>query len=371
MKILLFLIPSLTNNGVAKNILAYLESMDQTGIEFDVITANDIDEEIGRRYREVAGEVYAMNLRYKNPIQHVNRLRKLVKKNRYDIVHVHGSSSLLFLELLAAKLGGCHVRIAHSRNTMSLTPKTDRLFRSLFYRLCTARFACGREAGEFLFSGRDFTIISNGKDVQKFSYDPDIREEYRRRYGLTEKWAVGHVGFFGDQKNHSFLVETFKHIYAARPDAYLVLVGDGDNRRNIEQQVAEAGLSDAVMFTGRINDVPEMLQAMDIMMLPSLYEGLPNVVIEWQIAGLPCLISDMVTRECAFTDLAEYLPLEVGVQAWADKLLSMPMPDRESSREAIAEMTDKAGYNIHANARRLKELYTQLVFDKSKRRERS
>jgi len=363
-KILLVLLTPITTNGISKNVYSYLEAMDHTNIEFDVITAFRVDDITGARFKEFVGDIKVMNSRYKSTLRYVNQLRKLIKKNKYDIVHVHGNSATMVLEMLAASLGGCKIRIAQCHNTKGILPRAEKLMRPLFYWLCKVRFACGREAGEYLYGSRSFDIINNAQNIEALKYDEEKRKEYRKRYGLTENLVFGHVGMFNEQKNYPFLIEVFRHVYMKEKNARLLLVGDGRLREETEELIKKYDLQDAVILTGRVANVPDLLQAMDMMIFPSLYEGLPNVVIEWQIAGLPAVISDVITQDCAFTDLVHFVPLSNGAEAWADYILNVSMPNREESRKFVMKAAAEAGYDINENARWLNAKYESLIKEK-------
>jgi glycosyltransferase involved in cell wall biosynthesis len=139
------------------------------------------------------------------------------------------------------------------------------------------------------------------------------------------------------------------------------MMGEGSLRPFIEKMAKEYGLEEKVIFTGSIFNMAEMLQAMDIMVLPSRFEGLPNVVLEWQIACLPCVISDSITKECKLTDLVSYMPLQAGPAAWAEKIRSIEVVDREEKKNSILEQIRGAGFDIAENARQLKAIYYELL----------
>ncbi len=159
-------------------------------------------------------------------------------------------------------------------------------------------------------------VIPNAIDTKKYFYDGDKRNRKRFELGLQDYFVVGHIGRFHPQKNHKFLLEIFKCIKEKQEKSKLVLVGDGPLRSQIENQIQKLGIEDSVMLLGSRSDVPEILQAMDVLVFPSLYEGLPGVVLEAQAAGLPCIVSDTVTEEVAITNLVKYLSLKREPYYW-------------------------------------------------------
>ena len=172
---------------------------------------------------------------------------------------------------------------------------------------------------------------------------------------------MGHVGLFHKQKNHDFLIDVFHEVCKKSNRYKLVLIGEGEDQKKIREKVERLGLSEKVIFLGRQSNVQDWLQALDIMVFPSLFEGMPNVVLEWQIAGLPALISDVITRECGIMDTVSYLPLEKGSEYWADQILHTPLNDRENTKEAIRKRFVEAGFDIQENAKVLKNKYIELL----------
>lgn len=361
-KILILNTVGLDFEGITKSILCYLEATDRSDLEIDFALVNqNFHPEILEIIKRMGCSIHVLPPRKKNTFSYFLALRRLIQKNGYDIVHAHGNSATLAIEMWAAKWGGCKIRIAHSRNTCTNYPKLDQLMRPFFTRSYTRGFACGIEAGKWLFGNNEFLIIPNGKDISKFAYNAKTRREYRTKLNLTDKVVIGHAGNFNYQKNHEFLIKIFKELAGDEKHYVLYLMGDGVLRPQIEKMVEKYELEEKVVFTGRISNMGDMLQAMDIMVFPSRFEGLPNVVLEWQIACLPCVISDTITKECQLTDLVSYMSLEEGPAAWADKIRSIEIVDREKISESVLEQIRVAGFDIKDNAKQLKQIYYELL----------
>ena len=369
MRILVVNTIGLEYEGITSSILSYLAAMDRKGMTIDFVAVKTPNPCILSEIEKMGCSVYRLPARNQRPAAYFLELRRLIARNRYDIVHAHGNSATLFVEMLAARMGGCRLRIAHSHSTFCEHPVFDRLLRTLFYLCYTDALACGEGAGHWLFSGRPFLVIPNGKDINKFAFDPQARMEYRKKYGLEKKIVIGHVGNFIRLKNHFFLIDAFRELAATDCTYQLVLIGDGPLRPEIEHRIWEYGLQERVLLAGRTHDVPHFLQAMDIMALPSLYEGLPNVVLEWQIAGLPCIVSDKVTSECKVTELVSFVPLEDGPAAWAEVFKKIKIPDRSAIDQQVRAKMAEAGYDIRENVKLLKAHYQQMI--KAERRRRS
>jgi len=362
-KILIINTTGLNFEGITNSIINYLEAMDRSDLEIDLaLVSTDFHPEILEKIKKIGCRIKVLPLRRKKPLRYFFALYNLVRKNNYDLVHVHGSSATLALEMWAAKLAGCRIRIAHSRNTCSDYPLLDKLLRPLFNMSYTHGFACGMEAGQWLFGDKSFRVIPNGKEIEKFVFNKSKRIEMRKALKLTDYIVIGHAGNFNQQKNHEFLIRVFKELSAKDERYMLCLIGDGELRPRIEKMVEEYKLKHKVIFTGYISNMAAMLQAMDLMVLPSRFEGFPNVVLEWQIAGLPCVISDVITRECKLTDLVSYLSLQDGPAAWADKIHSIKVIDREIIKDQVLKQIRSAGFDIRENARQLKDIYYELLF---------
>ena len=352
-----FTVP-VTRNGITMFALQRLPGLRAAGAAVGFVAPGEVEPSLRAQIEAAGARLYV--LPQKRPgLAYVRALAALVRRERYDILHAHGNSSSLFFEMLAAFLGGCRARVAHSHNTTCNHIRQDRRLRPFFYKSYTAAAACGRDAGRWLFEDRPFTVLPNAVDIPRFCFDPAARERARARLGIEESaLVVGHVGRFNGQKNHRFLLEVFSRLLNARSDARLLLVGDGYLEAEVRQQAAPLG--ERVMFTGSVPDPETYLAAMDVMALPSLFEGFPTVLLEWQCAGLPTLASAGVTREAALTPLISYLPLDAGAAAWAEALLSLPRPPRaQASREAAAAL-EQGGYALKDAAAALLDFYRTL-----------
>ena len=194
------------------------------------------------------------------------------------------------------------------------------------------------------------------KDLRKYSFSREKRLQVRQEYSLEDRLTIGHVGGFNEQKNHKFLSRIFHEIVILRPDAKLFMIGDGPLKSEIELLCSD--ICKNVIFTGNTDKVPELLQAMDGMVLPSLFEGLPLVVIEWQINGLPCLLSNTVTKECAFTDNVHFMSLNESPILWAKKIIKFAeMNNRVEAAEDALNKVRENEFDIAEGAKKLKTIY--------------
>lgn len=357
----LMILGGLGKEGITNSVLTYLENLNMADLDMTLGIAGEAEKMALERAKKIDIKLEFLPGRNMKPIKYFFSLKGLVKKEQYDIVHVHGNSATLGIDMLAAKLGGAKIRIAHSRNTSCTHPIMDKFARPVFNWTYTDGFACGEEAGKWLFGNKPFTVMPNGKNVDRFLFQPQKREKLRKKYHVQDKIVIGHAGVFNKQKNHKYLIRIFNDLCKNNNNYELWLMGDdGGTLNDVEQQIKEYGLESKVRFIGYQPNVEDYLCAMDIMVFPSLYEGLPNVVIEWQMSGLPCFVSDTITRECCVMDNIKYLPLDEDVSVWVKAIEHCKIEDRNDKKDIIKERMGKAGFDIKQNAEKLHQMYLKL-----------
>lgn len=311
--------------GLETMLMNYYRSIDRTKIQFDFLThrpePGDYDDEIealgGRIYR--APRLYPQNY----PAYFAYMKAFFREHPEYRVVHSHIDAMCLF-PLLAAKRAGIPVRIAHSHSTAidrDFKYPLKQLFRRMLPLAATHCFACGQQAGEFLFGSRPFRVIPNGIDLERFRYDAMIQQSVRKALGLEGKFVVGHAGRLTAAKNQTFLLRIFKAI-SRKQDSILLIAGTGEREKELKRLAAKLGVAGKVRFLGSRGDMDRLYQAMDVFLLPSLYEGVPMTGLEAQAVGLPCFFSDRVSREVAFSEGCTFLPLEISPEKWAEAIVS-------------------------------------------------
>ena len=256
------------------------------------------------------------------------------------------------------------MRIAHSHQSfMAETKKQtiERLISTPITKYCaTHLFACGNDAAKWMWGKRAFErgdvyIMKNAIDAGRFEFSESKREELRKEFGLENKFVIGNVARFSYQKNHEFLVKIFAEVKKLRDDAVLMLVGRGELEDDVKKQVSELGLDDSVIFMGVRNDVPELLNAMDVFVLPSRFEGLGIVYIEAQMNGLKCFASEgLVPEEANVTGDMLFLPLK-NENEWANKILDY------SLNRCNVDFNKFEEYNIESAARKMQNKYFTMI----------
>ena len=299
--------------GLETMLMNYYRNIDREKIQFDFLThrpeRSDYDDEI----ESLGGKIYyAPRLYPQNYPAYFSYMKDFFKKHpEYQIMHSH-IDSMSYLPLLAGKKAGVPVRIAHSHNTSIDKDFKYPLKQYFRFRITSAAnhyLACGEEAGKYLFGNKEFKVIPNAVDASKFYFNESVRQNKRKELGYTKEFVVGHVGRISYQKNHKFLIEVFNELQKLETNAVLMLVGVGEKEPEIREQVKRLKLEEKVRFLGNRSDVNELYQAMDVFVLPSLFEGIPVVGIEAQFADLPCIFSDKIPKEVCFSEKADFLAL--------------------------------------------------------------
>ena len=272
----------------------------------------------------------------KHILSYIRNIYKIVIEGKYKKVYIHGNSPLMVLEALPSKLAGAEI-ITHCHNGK---PQKKLLIyyvlKPFFNCILDYKIACSKTAADWAYYGR-YTVITNGIDIGRFKYNKDVRKTMRQELGLTEEYVVGHIGNFNEQKNHKKLISIFEEIIKVKPDSKLVLIGEGKLKKSIEEDVKKKRLSDKVLFIGYVNDPENYLQAMDVMIIPSLFEGFCLAALEAQVSGLPVVVSDKVPDEALVADCCAKLKLEEENEKWAEKALEMINKDRKDNSKLLYE----------------------------------
>lgn len=269
------------------------------------------------------------------------------------------STAAIYLPI--AKQGGVPITIAHARSAgvdKGLKGKLTRFLRRNLAKKADMKIACSGIAAEAVFGkkasdNKEVKIIPNAIDLEQFRFDVNKRNEMRNELGINDKWVIGHAGRFHYAKNHLYLVRIFAEIAKQCEDAVLVLLGDGSERESVETLVDELGLKERVVFTGNQKNVSDYYQAMDYVVFPSRYEGLPGTIVEAQAAGLKCLISDTIATEVACTDLVSYENIEKEPKVWAETVIKT----RDYERDSRIDEMRKKGFDVFGQVAMFEKIY--------------
>lgn len=339
-----------------------LKYVDDTKLQFDFLCRKDncaYDDII----KQHGGNIYIVPDFPRHLFSNFTQTLRFFREHasEYEALHVHANALYYILPLILGKIYSIKKIILHSHNTQSnigvLQPLhyINRLF---VHALSNVHLACGQEAGKWMYCNKPFEVINNAVDVDKFKYCGQSREAIRKELGLSkEAYLIGNVGRFEVAKNHTFIIDVFKNIHDIKPSAVLLLVGEGSLFEEMKEKVMLLGLTEFVYFLGLRSDVERIYSAMDLFFLPSLFEGLPFVLVEAQCSGVNCLVSDAVTKEAFITDLVTSMKLEDDIKEWVSAVDHLSTIQKDRSQ--YAEVIRQKHYDIGYTAAKLTEIYTK------------
>ena len=364
----LMVMTSMERGGIEAFTMNMYRNVDRAKIQFDFLLHREERGAYEDEIEALGGKIY--RVRRQNPFdpRYWFSLNNFFgAQPEYAIVHAQ-LDCLSALPLLVARRYGARVRIAHSHNSRQdrdLKYPFKLICKRLISREATDLFACAVDAGRWMFGTDDFTIVRNAIDVDDYAFNGAVRARVRADLGIyDDSLIVGHVGRFAPQKNHRFILEVFADLLKRKPDAILFLIGDGDLRSDIEAKAVSLGISGAVKFLGVRSDVSDLMQAMDVFLMPSIYEGLPMVLVEAQASGLPCFISDSIPKDCDFAGGSVFrMGLDDAPSRWAAVIEKF---DRGLRNRALgAQAVCDAGFDVKKEARRLEDYYLTRLGTKS------
>ncbi len=359
---ILHVLGGLSLGGAESRIMDLYRNINREEIQFDFLVHSAKEEHFDNEIKTLGGNVYRIpRFKIYNWFQYKKALKQFFAEHReFRAVHGHMTSTAS-IYLPIAKKAGVPITIAHSRSAGvpgGMKGILTKWLRSSLKHKADYCLACSKEAGEAVFGKAwsdkgNVEVIPNAIATEKYVYDECVRKEKRAELGIEDKLVIGHVGSFREPKNHVFLIQIFVEIYKKRKDAVLLLLGEGALMEQVKAQVEELGLTDAVRFLGNQSNVSPYYQAMDFLVFPSLFEGLPGTIIEAQTAGLKCLISENITKEVQLTELVEAYSLDKPATEWAEYVLANCGYERRSRLSDV----EKAGFAIGAQIGRYKEIY--------------
>lgn len=296
-------------------------------------------------YQKNGSKVITVPFFKANPVKCFFAIRKAIKTGDYDAVHINMLSTANIVPFLAAKMSGTKV-IVHSHNSDVPSGKIrqilHRINQPVIGKLADARFACSDLAGKWMFKNKPFRIIPNAMDISKYAFNEETRKEIRDMFNIGDSFVLGHVGRFQEQKNHKYIVKIFDAYHKKNKNSKLMLVGQGELQNEIKADLTSLGLIDDVIIINESNEVEKLYQAMDVFILPSLFEGLSLVAIEAQLSGLPCLFSDTLTKETKITNNVEFIGIDdCNIEVWSNEIKAY----QEKNNSRICKLLNES-FNI-------------------------
>ncbi len=346
--------------GIETFLMNYYRNINHDKVQFNFISIHNkmcFENEI----KKIGGKVYHLPSPKKRPLKHYIMLRKILSSNHYDAIHVHMRSAANILPVLAGKHSKTRTIVhSHSSNTpFGITRKILHAINKPTVGKSDYLFACSEKSGEWLFDDRPFTVIQNAVDINKYKFSSQKRRNFRKKFKINQdQLVIGHIGRFEEEKNHQYILKVFKKISTTNPEAILLLAGAGSLQSTIKQKVAELGLNDNVIFAGTLSDPSDFYNAIDVFIMPSLFEGFPMAGVEAQVAGAQCIFSNTISEEIAICNKTKLLPIsDNDIDKWAKTIeqASAKTPSRSTPKQK-----DLKKYSIKEFAKGLESFYATL-----------
>lgn len=356
------IVDSMDLGGIQTFIMNTYREIVKLGIQYDFMVFHDRKQFFEDEITALGGNIFKLPSRRDGWIKSRKAIKDFFCNHLdYKVVHYH-ASSLSYLDPLAiaAKMD-IPVRIVHSHSTNAPGSRVHfflhRFNKRRIARVANHYFACGELAGKWMFGGsiceNKIRLINNGIDIKQYAYNEQVREVVRTKLGVNNYFVIGHVGRFSTVKNHRFLLEVFAEYIKlnATEKSKLLLVGDGELRSQMQDYSKQLGIYNQVVFLGARRDVPQLLQAMDYMLMPSIYEGFPVTAVEAQASGLPCLLSDTITKDAAIKSNVKMLSLKETPSVWAQSI--------DKALKRVPDNTElfNAGYDMKQTVDELHKIY--------------
>lgn len=376
---LLFYTELWANAGIESVIMSLFRNFDLEKISVDIMASQNLSDFYNDEIKQLGGrKIITLDEKYDSPakrmIANQKAFARIIQENEYDIVHLHMCNAASMVYGKIAKANGVKVVVYHSHNTNLST--NHRMIKTAVHNLCKWKyeryadilFSCSDLASKWMFTKKSIRqdrviLVKNAIDLDKFEFNESIREEYRKKLLVQDKFVVGHIGRFAIAKNHPFIIDVFSALHKMDNNTVLLLIGEGEDEAKIKEKVEHLGLTESVIFYGTTKEIPQMLWAMDAFLLPSFFEGNPVVGIEAQAASTPCFFADTITKMCQLTDIVTFASLDDTPEKWAEKLLSVKGRKRTLTRE----MMKHEGYDITQVASMVQVLYEKAIDKKGKR----
>ena len=351
-------------NGISTYIMNYYSRLNHQNFGFDFyITDDNICDEYKNNIIKNNDNIFVGNrIRLKTFLKEKKHFEKIIKNENYDIIYSNILYTAFFYFIEAKKIGIKH-RILHSHNTpirsfLGIKNIIYELSKKLSVISSNIYFSCSDYAGKYLFNNKKYHIIHNAIDTNLYKYNKEIRDIYRKKLNIDNEYCIVHIGRFSEQKNHKYIVKIIKEIVKTEENVKVFFIGYGELEEEIKKIIDEYNINDKIVFLGIRNDIADILQAMDVFILPSLYEGLPLVSIEAQASGLPNILSTGITKEVEITKNVKFIDIkEENIEQWCKNILKY----KNFNRENLESEIEKLGYDIENEVQKFEKILLEIV----------
>lgn len=347
---------SLKCGGAESVLMNYYRKMDSSDICFDFFVFSNKEEFFENEIISRNGTIIKAD-----PDDRLRSGMKLLKElgnsNKYDVIEIHTENAHSVIWVIISYLSGFKKVIVHSHSTNNSKKVEHFLCKVLLNLLPIKKFSCGKEASKYMFFRDNAYLVNNAIDLRKYAYNGTVRKKMRSELGINDELILGHVGRFIELKNHKLLLNICKCFITDGVEFKLLLIGDGELFQSIKKMAKKLDIENSVIFTGNVNNVSDYLQAMDLFVLPSYYEGFPTVAVEAQSAGLKCLLSDTITHDVNVTGLVEFYSIKESPKDWKKKIHAMLPYERIDTSSKL----QNRGFDIVTETNKLAKVYHEIA----------
>lgn len=358
--------------GIQKFLIGVHENIDLSIVQFDYFLNTTEKQFYTERVKELGGKIYGPKKNTGNYFlrffKRYYKMYNIIKTQNYNIIHISENISMTACSTIVAKLAGADNIIVHSHNDHS--NDKENLFKRFHSKICsyiisrygTHFLSCSDQASKWMFTNNIYAnnkplVVKNGIDAREYIYNVEMREKYRKKLNIEDKFVIGHIGRFNIQKNHQFIIEVFNEIHKKNEDSILLLVGQGELEEKIRNQIKEYNLENCVIMYGVTDKVNKLIQAMDVFIFPSIFEGLGIVAIEAQAAAIQTICSESVPEEVNVTQYCQYISLSESAKLWAQEIEKYRYGyDKSNTYELIR----KSGFDIYDVSKQLEKYYMNM-----------
>ena len=349
---ILIITPSLLLGGTERFIMNFAKAFKDSHL-IDIAYFRGEDGRVIEQLQMNVNEIYKFPYYVKAMGRFIKEIHSFFRDNQYDIVYCHANHTSTILYTFPIWRSGTQIWY-HSHNTNGKNRVLLLVFRRIILRVCNHLFACSLDAAKYMYGDVAAQVISNCIESNEYSFDPYARNAMRKKFDLTNKIVIGHIGRFSKQKNQTFLVKIFQEIKKKKSDVCLVLVGDGETKLEVIELIKRLGLETDVLILDNSVDVCMYYHMFDVFVLPSLYEGLPFVALEAQASGTPCLLSDNMDRSVSITPLVRFKSINDSSYDWATELLSFC--EKRDKKNGYSSLIEKSKFGF----KNIKQSYARV-----------
>lgn len=351
-------ISGIKSGGVEQMLINYTGKINESykDVHEIIVYQHDPNKVCLKKLTECGNKCVRIANKKHNPVKNIFDTFKIIIKEKPDIIHAH-MNLLNFIPLFCGFVLGIKIRISHSHiaNNNIKYNFISECFKKLNILFASCLLSCGQEAGKYMYKNRKFKIIYNSVDISNFKFNEFFRKNIRRKLKIKDdEILIGNIGRLTEQKNQAFIIKLASQMIQINPKYKFIILGDGELKKSLYEKICQLNIEENFILHDPVEDVNRFYCAMDIFVLPSLYEGFPVSVVEAQVSGLPCYISDKIDKTSKINDDVFFLPIKDS-SIWEEKLYNFSKSNRNIN------LLDFRKFNIDHSYKELFEIYSNLI----------